>query len=58
MKAMEIVDYKTPKGQVSTAQLDYESLDNRSIRLINRMIHFLGSSGVSFSDFMKDIVTI
>ena len=38
-----IQDYKTPKGTLSTAHLNYEKLDLRSIRLINRMIHYLGS---------------
>ena len=36
--------------------LDYDSLDFKSIRLLNRMIHYLGSEAVSFTDFMKDIV--
>lgn len=35
---------------------DYNELDKKSIRIINRMIHFLGSQGINFSDFMSDIV--
>ena len=36
--------------------INYDLLDLRSIRLINRMIHYLGSQQVSFTDFMKDII--
>ena len=57
LKPMGLVDYKTPKGSKNTAHLDYEMLDLRSIRLINRMIHFLGSHQVPFTKFMEDIVT-
>lgn len=56
LKPMGLVDYKTPKGSKNTAHLDYEMLDLRSIRLINRMIHFLGSHQVPFTKFMEDIV--
>ena len=56
MSTLNIMDNKVPKGQSPQQQLDYSSLDNRSIRLVNRMINYLGSEQVSFSDFMKDIV--
>ena len=55
---MNIIDHKVPKGQSPQQQLDYLSLDNRSIRLVNRMINYLGSEQVSFSEFMSDIVQI
>lgn len=51
-----IRDYKTPKGTASTAHLNYEKLDLRSIRLINRMIHYLGSQQIAFSSFMEDLI--
>ena len=53
---LEIRDYKTPKGQKASNMINYDLLDLRSIRLINRMIHYLGSQQVSFTDFMKDII--
>jgi len=38
------------------AHLDYASLDFKSIRLINRMIHYLGSQSIGFSKFIGDII--
>ena len=56
LKPFGIQDYKVPKGQQNQAHLDYNSLDFKSIRLINRMIHYLGSQQISFSDYMKDLL--
>ena len=54
--ALGVCDFKVPKGQSSTMHLDYAKLDLCSIRLINRMIYYLGEQNVKFSIFIKDIV--
>ena len=41
-------DFKVPKGQANMAHFDYASLDLRSIRLINRMIYYLGTNKITF----------
>ena len=56
MNAMDIKDVRVAKDVNKANALDYDSLDFKSIRLLNRMIHYLGSEAVSFTDFMKDIV--
>lgn len=56
-KPLGLVDYKTPRGQAASDHLDYEMLDLRSIRLINRMVHYLGSQQISFSQFISGMVT-
>jgi len=45
MQSLGVRDYKIPKGQQAISHLDYNSLDYKSIRLVNRLIHYLGSSG-------------
>ena len=51
-----IRDFKTPKGTQNTNHLNYEKLDLRSIRLINRLINYLGSERIAFSTYMQDMV--
>lgn len=36
--------------------MNYQNIDKKSIRIINRMIHWLGSSNTSFSDFIGDMI--
>ena len=50
------MDYKTPKGQENSQHLDYEMLDLRSIRLINRMVHYLGTQQINFSEFLSGMI--
>ena len=56
MATMGIKDFKVPVGQKTNSHLDYNILDLKSIRLMNRMIHFLGSKDISFTQFMNDII--
>jgi hypothetical protein len=52
-----VKDYRVPKNHPSSALFNYDELDLRSIRIVNRLIHHLGTEQLSFSDFMKDLVT-
>ena len=53
-----IKDFRAPKGNPSSAHLNYEMLDLRSIRLINRLIHYLGTEQITFSDFMREMIQV
>lgn len=55
LKPLGIQDFKVPKTEANQIYLDYNILDHRSIRLVNRLIHYLGTNKILFADFMKGI---
>lgn len=44
--------------KIVNSSLDYDNLDKKSIRILNRMIHWLGSTNTSFSTFIKDMIQL
>lgn len=56
LKPLGIQDFKIPKAEPNQITLDYGILDYQSIRLVNRLIHYLGTNKILFADFLKGLI--